>query len=126
MPATYAPPHLDERQLAAIERGEYDFLIATRKPLMRSDEVQAALHRKDDFVRALADAGRLEVHRDKARGERKNPRYTRRSLIMHMVETGDYEPSHIVMRVEVVMKTFSTAHLDRLIAFATRQKNLIR
>lgn len=125
MPKSYAAPSLNQRQLAAVENGEYDFLIATRKPLMRTDEVAVAIHRSLDFVRGLVEAGRLEAHRDSAKGERKTNIITRRSVILYLVETGDYTTEQIVMRVEVVMKTLQAPALDRLIAFAMRQKHLI-
>lgn len=122
---SYVAPRLNPGQLAAVERGDYDFLILTRKPLMRTDEVAIAIHRSLGFVRALIEDGRLEKHRDSATGERCTNIVTRRSVILYLVETGDYSTEQIVMRIEAVMKTLTMPALDRLIAFAQRQKNLL-
>jgi hypothetical protein len=125
MPKTYSPPRLDARQLAAVENGEYDFLIPTRKPLMRTDEVASAIHRSLGFVRALIEDGRLETHKDSAKGERLTNSVTRRSVILYLAETADYDPAYLVMRVEVVMKTLRAPELDRLISFARKQRERI-
>lgn len=126
MPKTYSPPTLSPRQLQAVENGEYDFLIPTRKPLMRMDEVCDVLRRSSGFVRHLVENGRLEVHRDSARGERPSNIITRRSVVLYLAETSDYDPAYMVMRIEVVMKTLkSPAALDRLISFAKKQKERI-
>jgi hypothetical protein len=120
MPKTYSPPSLNARQLAAVEAGEYDFLIPTRKPLMRTDEVAIAIHRSLDFVRALIEDGRLEAHRDSATGKRNTSIVTRRSVVLYLAETSDYDPAFIVMRIEVVMKTLKLPALDRVIATARK------
>lgn len=125
MPKTYSPPSLNARQLAAVENGEYDFLIPTRKPLMRADEAASAIHRSTDFVRALIEDGRLEAHKDSATGKRNTNIVTRRSVVLYLAETSDYDPAYAVMRVEVVMKTFTPAALDRIISFAQKQKDRI-
>jgi hypothetical protein len=125
MAKTYSPPPLNPRQLAAVEAGEYDFLIPTRKPLMRTDEVASVIHRSTDFVRALIEDGRLEAHSDSAKGDRNTNIVTRRSVVLYLAETADYDPAYIVMRLEAVLKTMKTPALDRIIAFCTRQRNLI-
>ena len=126
MPKTYSPPRLNERQIKAVENGEYDFLVPTRKQLMRIDEVCAVLGRSPNFVRALGDEGKLEKHSSTAQTEgRPSAVYTRRSVIMHLAETSNYDTSYLVIRIEAVMKTLNTPHLDRLISFATRRKNLL-
>ncbi|HWM26576.1 MAG TPA: hypothetical protein VNP98_17295 [Chthoniobacterales bacterium] len=125
MPKTYSPPALSARQRDAVEAGEYDFLIPTRKPLMRTDEVAQVLHRSLDFVRALVGEGRLEAHRDSAKGDRATNIITRRSVVLYLAETSDYDPAYMIMRVEAVLKTFKAPALDRIIAFANRQKNLL-
>lgn len=126
MPKTYSPPPLTERQRAAVENGEYDFLVPTRKALMRTDEVANVLHRSQDFVRALADDCRLERHSDSAQtGGRPSGVFTRRSVILYLAETSNYDPAYIVMRLEAVMRTLKPAALDRLITFCQRQKHLI-
>lgn len=125
MGKSYAPPSLNPRQLAAVENGEYDFLIPTRKPSMRVDEVCDTLRRSTGFVRALIEDGRLEAHRDSAKGERASSVVTRRSVVFYLAETSDYDPAYIVMRIEVVMKTLKGAALDRLISFARKQKERI-
>src|SRR3954471_8373513 len=105
MAKIYSPPTLNARQLAAVEAGEYDFLIPTKKPLMRTDEVASAIHRSENFARYLGDDGRLELHRDTAKGSRQSNRYTRRSVVLYLAETSNYAPAFVVMRLEVVMKT---------------------
>lgn len=122
MPQTYAPPQLNARQMAAVEAGEYDFLIPTRKPLMRTDEVASALHRSQTFVRDLGDLGKLEVHSSSAKTDgRPSSTYTRRSLVLYLAETSNYDPAFIVMRIEVVLKTLKAPALQRLIKFANRE-----
>jgi hypothetical protein len=126
---TYAPPKLDPTARAAMERGEFDFLIPVKKPLLRKGEVADVLQRSLGFVTALVDSGRLEAHRDSAAGgpeaERQSDRITRRSLLLYLVSTSNYEPSYSVIGVELICKTYGPAQLDRLIAFCSRQKNLI-
>ncbi|MCA1659013.1 MAG: hypothetical protein LC642_00505 [Verrucomicrobiaceae bacterium] len=118
---SYAPPALDRRQMAAVEAGEYDFLIPTRKAIMRPDEVANAIGRSLPFVRSLIEAGRLEAHQDSAKGSRESNTITRRSVILYLAETSNYDPAFIVMRVEVVMKTLKQPALNRLIAFARKR-----
>lgn len=125
MAKTYAPPSLTPKQLKAVADGDYDFLIPTRKPLMRIDEVCDSLRRSSGFVRALIDDGRLERHKDSATGERPSNTVTRRSLILHLAETSDYDPAYIVMRVEVVMKTLTGPALNRIIATAQKLRERI-
>lgn len=128
MPKTYSPPALPKDQQTAVDRGEYDFLIPVQKSLLRQDEVAEVLDRSTQFVGELIDRGRLEAHRDHAFGAglRKSNRVTRRSLILYLAETSNYDPAYMVMRIEVVLKTLKTPQLDRLIAFAHRQKNLVQ
>lgn len=126
MPKTYSPPQLDARQMAAVEAGEYDFLIPTRKALMRMDEVASAIGRSLSFVRALIDEGRLEAHRDSAKGDRLTNLVTRRSVILYLAGTGNYDPAFIVMRVEVVMKTLKAPALQRIIAFGKKRMEQIQ
>jgi hypothetical protein len=121
MAKTYSPPTLDRHQLAAVERGEYDFLIPTRKPIMRMDEVASAIGRSIAFVRALIDDSRLEAHRDSAKGDRPTNLVTRRSVVLYLAETANYDPTYVVMRIEVVMKTLTAPGLNRLIAFARKR-----
>jgi hypothetical protein len=121
MAKAYSPPALNARQLAAVEAGEYDFLIPTRKPLMRMDEVASAIGRSVSFVRDLIDDSRLEAHRDSARGERPSNQVTRRSVILYLAETSNYDPSFVVMRLEVVMKTLQAPAINRIIAFGRKR-----
>jgi hypothetical protein len=125
MSKTYSPPALSARQRAAVENGEFDFLIPTHKGLMRTDEVAAVIHRGTAFVRELVEQGRLEAHRDSAKGERNTNIITRRSVTLYLARTSNYDPAHIVMHIEIVLKTLQPPALDRLIAFAIRQKNLL-
>lgn len=126
---TYAPPKLNAGAREAMNRGEFDFLIPVKKPLLRKGEVADVLQRSLAFVTALVDSGRLEAHRDSAFGgvdaQRQSDRITRRSLLLHLVSTANYEPSYSVLGVEMICKTYGPAQLDRVIAFCTRQKNQI-
>jgi hypothetical protein len=118
---TYSEPKLDARIRAAMDAGEYDFLLPYAKPLYRTDEVADCIGRDPAYVRALIDAGRLEAHRDSALGDRKSSRVTRRSILIYLVETANYENIDIVVRVESVLKTLAPHHLKRLVASANKR-----
>jgi hypothetical protein len=122
----YSPPALSPTQRKAVENGEYDFLIPTRKPLMRMDEVCDAIRRSPNFVRALMDNGRLEAHRDSAKGDRLSSLITRRSVILYLAETSGYDTAFIVMRIEVVMKTLRAPALDRITATARKLRERLQ
>src|SRR5579884_1946366 len=119
--STYQPPKLDPRVEAAAKHGEYDFLLPYAKPLYRTDEVAACIDRDPAFVRALIESGRLEAHRDSALGARKSNRVTRRSVLLYLVETANYETIYSVVRIEGVLKTFAPHHLKRIIAYAQKR-----
>jgi hypothetical protein len=117
----YSPPKLEPRIQRAADAGEYDFLLPYSKALYRTDEVADCIGRDPAYVRALIDAGRLEAHRDSALGDRKSSRVTRRSILVYLVETANYETIDIVVRVESVLKTMRPHHITRIIAAAKKR-----
>lgn len=112
--ATYAQPKLHPNAEAAAKNGEYDFLLPYAKPLYRTDEAADCICRDPAYVRALIESGRLEAHRDSALGDRKSSRVTRRSILLYLIETANYECIDTVVRVESILKTLAPHHLKRL------------
>jgi hypothetical protein len=121
----YTAPRLKPAVQAQLDRGEFDFLMPVKKRLLRTDEVAEIIGRGQHYVRALIEQGRLEVHGDSAFGQRKSSLITSRSVLLYLVSIANYDPNYSVIQVEIICKTFKPAQLDRLIAFATRQKNLL-
>jgi hypothetical protein len=125
MPKTYSPPELDKQTRVAVDRGDFDFLLPYQKPLWRVDEVSAIIGRSTEYVRQLIEAGRLEAHRDSAIGERKTSLVTRRSVLLYLAETANYDPGYLVIRLEVIAKRLNGVSLDRLIATLRKQRERI-
>ena len=118
------PPHvvaLPSGAEAGAKNGEYDFLLPYAKPLYRTDEAADCICRDPAYVRALIESGRLEAHRDSALGDRKSSRVTRRSILLYLIETANYETIDTVVRLESILKTIAPHHLKRIIAAAQKQ-----
>ena len=126
MAKAYSAPSLGKQKRKAIAQGDFDFLLPLQKNLWRTDEVADAISRDQQYVRALIDDGRLEAHRDSALGVRKSSLITRRSILLYLAETANYDPAYLVLRLEAVLKKLNPAALDRLIAAARQQQNRIR
>jgi len=125
MPKTYSEPSLDKKALAAVHRGDFDFLLPFQKPFWRTDEVAEVIGRSIQYVRALIEDGRLEAHQDSAFGDRKSSLITRRSVLLYMAETANYDPGYLVIRIEVLLKRLTAPTLDRLIATARKLRERI-
>jgi hypothetical protein len=127
MPKTYSEPSLDKKTRAAIHRGDFDFLLPYQKPLWRTDEVAEVIGRSIQYVRALIEDGRLEAHTDSVfgDGERKSSMITRRSVLLYLAETANYDPGYLVIRIEVLLKRLTAPTLDRLVATARKLRERI-
>jgi hypothetical protein len=125
MPATYSTPSLDKPTLAAVGRGDFDFLLPYQKPFWRTDEVADVIGRSTQYVRQLIEGGRLEAHQDSAYGERKTSLVTRRSVLLYLAETANYDPAYLVIRVEALIKRLPGPSLDRLITTARKLRERI-
>jgi hypothetical protein len=125
MPKTYSPPELDKETRIAVDRGDFDFLLPYQKPLWRVDEVSAIIHRSTQYVRQLIEDGRFEAHQDSALGERKSSLVTRRSVLLYLAETANYDPGYLVIRIEVLLKRLTAPSLDRLIVTAQKLRERI-
>jgi hypothetical protein len=121
--AQKGPPKLDARFQSAVDRGEFEFLMPYEKPLYRTNEVAETIGRDQAYVRVLVEAKRLEAHRDSAFGTRKSNLITRRSLVLYLAETANYQPAHLVLRIEALLKSLTSAQLDRLIDTARKHQN---
>ncbi len=93
---------------ARTEQADFDFLVPTRKELMRPEEVSASLDRSKDFVYDLVIEGKLESHRQGSK-ERTFLRVTRRSVVLYHLETASYEPADFARRLADLAKTLSPA-----------------
>lgn len=122
----YTPPPVTPRQKQADEAGEWSFLMPFGKALIRTDEACELIGRSPQYVRELIEAGRLESHQDTVRGTRLTNLITRRSVELYLIETSNYDPSFLVLRLESVLKKLNRAALERLIATATRLLHQIR
>lgn len=125
MPDTYSPRSLDKKTLAAVGRGDFDFLLPFQKPFWRTDEVAEVIGRSTQYVRELIDGGRLEAHQDSAYGTRKTSLVTRRSVLLYLAETANYDPGYLVIRIEVITKRLTAPTLDRLIATLRKQRERV-
>lgn len=125
MSIQYSPPSISPKRKQAVERGDFDFLMPFEKALYRTDEVGDAIGRDPKYVRELIDCGRLEAQQDSASGARKSNLVTRRSVLIYLAETANYDPASIVLRIEVIIKTLKPAALDRIIDAARRQRERI-
>jgi hypothetical protein len=125
MAKPYSPPKLDPKVAAAVKRGDFDYLMPFSKNLLRAREVSEVISRSVQFVRALIEDGRLEAHLDSVWGDRESPRITNRSVILYLAETANYDPSFLVIRLEVLMKKLDGASLDRLIESARKVRSRI-
>lgn len=125
MAKPYSAPSLDKKTQAAVARGDFDFLLPYQKPLWRTDEVAEVIGRSIQYVRALIEDGRLEAHQDSAFGERKSNLITRRSVLIYLAETANYDPGYLVIRLEVIAKRLNAATLDRLIGTLRKQRERI-
>jgi hypothetical protein len=126
MPTLYSPPKLAPRTQTAIDNGEFDFLLPYRKPFYRVDEVSEAIGGfAHNFVRALIDAGKLEAHRHGSGEFRKVAAVTRRSVLLYLAETANYDPTFLVIRIEALLKNLNRPALIRLVNTATKRLNQI-
>lgn len=114
------------RALRGARRAEWDLLLPVARNLYRTDEVGRAIGRSTYFVRELIDSGRLEAHRDSAEGTRHTNLVTKRSVLLYLITTANYDPAYFIIRIEATLTKASPATLDRLIATATRLCNQIR
>jgi hypothetical protein len=126
MALAYSAPKLTATAHAAVDRGDFDFLVPYKKPLYRTDEAADTISRSTEFIRCLIEEGRLEAHRDSATTEgRKSSLVTRRSLLLYQVSIANYDPNSIVARLEAIAKTLGPAQLDRFARFISRQRESI-
>lgn len=125
MPKTYSEPSLDKKTLDAIGRGDFDFLLPFHKPFWRTDEVAEVIGRSIQYVRQLIEEGRLEAHQDSAYGDRKTSLVTRRSVLLYLAETANYDPGYLVIRIEVLLKRLTAPTLDRVSATAQKLRERI-
>jgi hypothetical protein len=117
----YIEPVLTPEKLRAVKRGDFDFLMPFQtKNLLRTGEVAAVIGRSPQFVRELVEQGKLEAHVSSAYGEgiRESPLITRRSVILYLAETANYDTSFLVIRIEVLFKGLNAFALNRLITTA--------
>lgn len=132
----YSQPELPLDRRASVARGDFDFLMPFQKNLLRTDEVSEIIGRSRQFVHELLQEGRLEAHYDSVysvasgdeprKGPRKSPRITRRSVILYLAETANYDAGYLVIRIETLLPKLNQAALDRLIASATKHRNQIQ
>lgn len=103
------------------EQHEFDFLMpySERRPLLKPAEVATCLGRSVDFVQAMIDEGRLEVHAPQDR-EKRRYMITRRSVLLLLAEQAAYSPSYYMERLRAVLRTLTRYQLDELIIEATR------
>jgi hypothetical protein len=125
MASPYSPPKLDPHKRAALDSGGFDFLMPYDKPLYRTDEVATTIQRSHNSVRELIEAGRLEAHRDSIFGIRKSNLVTRRSVLLYLAETANYDPSSFVDRLESLLKHLNHSALQRLIGAANKRLNAL-
>ena len=108
-----------EAELFAAQR-TFDFLMPYKKALLTTPEVGKVIGRAQDYVRELIDQGRLESHADSAFGQQKSNMVTRRSVLVYLARTAQYDPAHFVDSITDLLGTLTNEQLKRVIIAATR------
>ena len=109
------------RAAEAADQGAFDFLCPFKGPLLRPDQVAKCLGRDVQHVYDLIDETKLESH---APTDRVKSRYmiTRRSTLLCLAETANYDPSFYIERVEALLPSLNAEQLTRLIISATHRR----
>lgn len=98
---------------------------ASEFDLLLTREVAGEIGRAQAFVRELIESGRLEAHQDSAFGTRKSNVVTRRSVLLYLAETANYDPAFLVIRMEALLKNLNRPALIRMVNTATKRLNTI-
>lgn len=97
-------------------------LLSHGRPMVTLDELAAAIGCSRKKARSLADAGEVEVH-DFGCGEGRATtarhahayRITRRSVLLYLLRTADYEPADLADRLVAIGKALPSAELAPVI-----------
>lgn len=124
-PTTYTEPKLTAEQRRALVQGDFDFLLGSGRRLFTTTQAAAVIGREADYVRALVEDARLEAHSDSALGERKSHLITRRSLLVYLASTANYQPAGYASYLDALVDELTGPQLDHFIARAqARRKRL--
>jgi hypothetical protein len=97
-------------------RRTFDFLMPYKKSLFTTPEVCKVICRGRDYVRELIAQGRLESHADSAFGQQKSNTVTRRSVLVYLARTAQYDPSHFLDSIIDLLGTLTNEQLKHVIA----------
>ena len=106
----------------ALAQRHFDFLMPYRKALYNVPETATAIGREQDFVRELIAEGRLEAHSDSAFGVRKSSLVTRRSILVYLARTAQYEPAQFLESFAELLAAMTSDQLTKLIVMATQER----
>lgn len=110
-----------DREIESAQRN-FDFLMPYRKATLNTQEVGDVIGREQDYVRKLIEDGRLEAHTDSAFGERKSSRVTRRSILVYLARTAQYDPAQFIDSFKDLLATLTPDQLTKLIVLATQER----
>lgn len=110
-------------RLLAAEQGEFDFLMpfSERRSLLNAKEVALCIGREVDFVYSLIEDAQLEAHGIPDR-KRTEYRITRRSVLLYLARTANYEPKYHLDRMLKCVDAMTPAEFEALIKHATKRR----
>lgn len=117
----YCQPKVSARAVAQIEQGFFDFLVPYKNPLLRPDQCAKSLNRGVNFIYDLLAEGKLEAHGVPGR-EKERYQITKRSLLLYLAESANYDPADFETRAEALVDTLTADQLTRLIVRATARR----
>jgi hypothetical protein len=106
----------------ALAQRHFDFLMPYKKALYTVPETAKAIGREQDFVRELIAEGRLEAHADSAFGARKSNLVTRRSILVYLARTAQYDPADFIESFADLLAGMTAEQLSKLVVMATQER----
>jgi hypothetical protein len=97
------------------------FLASHLSPLIRPVQVARGLNRSAVFIHGLIHEGRLEVLGVPGR-QRQRYQVTKRSVLLHLAESADFQPSEFNTWLETFLPIHSTDQLSLFIADAEQAR----
>jgi hypothetical protein len=120
----------DARKLAALEEKqvEFDFLMpfSERRALLSVKEVCLCIGREETFILERVQDGSLEAHGTAPAGEtagrRVGLRITRRSVLLWLTRTAQYEPEYFLERLLKCVDALTPQQCEVVIKRATARR----
>jgi hypothetical protein len=118
----YAAPSLPAWKAQAVDQGWFDFLVPYRAVTVSPVQAARSLGRDVDHVYSLIERGKLEAHGVPGRKVERY-RITRRSLVLYMAESANYNPNDLLERLAEITATLTDTQCERFIAAVRNRRN---